>query len=86
MRLEDFASFVDQWDGAEALSEELFKKFISDPRIPKRISQMLDNDTLFSELYWTSISNLAKEMMNEYLEQDAHFISLLPENKGEVGK
>lgn len=85
-RLEDFASFVDQWDGAEALSEELFKKFISDPRIPKRISQMLDNDTLFSELYWTSISNLAKEMMNEYLEQDAHFISLLPENKGEAGK
>ena len=47
---------------------------------------MLYNDTLFSELYWTSISNLAKEMMNEYLEQDAHFISLLPENKGEVGK
>ena len=47
---------------------------------------MLYNDTLFSELYWTSISNLAKEMMNEYLEQDAHFISLLPENKGEAGK
>lgn len=44
-------------------------------------SGMLYNDTLFSELYWTSISNLAKEMMNEYLEQDAHFISLLPENK-----
>ena len=49
-------------------------------------SGMLYNDMLFSELYWTSISNLAKEMMNEYLEQDAHFISLLPENKGEVGK
>ena len=48
-------------------------------------SGMLYNDTLFSELYWTSISNLAKEMMNEYLEQDAHCISLLPKIKGRLG-
>lgn len=78
-RMEDFASNAAEWDKAEALSDEQFQRFISDPSIPDRIEKKLGKNDPYWESYWDSISDVAHELLNEYLKNNTHPDCFTPE-------
>lgn len=67
-RMEEFASYTAEWDDAEALSEERYRQFISDPSIPERIENRLNKCNRYWECYWDSIAGVEKELLDVYLE------------------
>lgn len=66
-RYEDFYSQVSEWEDAEKLNEDEWKRFISDARIPEEINAGL-SDTYQSE-YWNAVCEAAHKLLNEYLEK-----------------
>lgn len=78
-RMEDFASNAAEWDKAEALSDEQFQRFLSDPSIPGRIEKKLGKNDPYWESYWDSISDVAHELLNEYLKNNTHPDCFTPE-------
>ena len=66
-RYEDFYSQVSEWEDAEKLNEDEWKRFISDARIPEEINAGL-SDTYRSE-YWNAVCEAAHKLLNEYLEK-----------------
>lgn len=70
-QLEDFASQISDWDELVHLSGEQIERMTHDPRFPGRFQKALGNNDYYWESYWLTMSEVAKEFVNLYLNENA---------------
>ena len=71
-QLEDFISQISDWDELDRLSDEQYQRLIQDHRFPTRLEKALGKNDSYWEAYWESVSVVAHELVNEYLQENAH--------------
>lgn len=67
-QLEDFVSQIHDWDELGRLTEEQYQRMIQDRRFSERLEKALGRNDYFWESYWESVSEVAHELVNEYLQ------------------
>lgn len=67
---EHFATAVSKYKKAENLSEEQYRKLLSDKSIPERIHDKLRKKDSYGKAYWKSVFEAAEELLDEYLNRN----------------
>lgn len=70
-QLEDFTLQISDWDELVHLSAEQIERMTHDPRFPGRFQKALGNNDYYWESYWLTMSEVAKEFVNLYLNENA---------------
>lgn len=68
-RTEDFVEQITDWDELGCLSEKQYNELISKPEIADKIGSALTANDTFNEAYWQTVSEVAHQIVNEYLKE-----------------
>lgn len=68
-RIHDFILQIEDWDEVAALTEEQFKKLISDPNIADEIGSALTANDSFDDAYWMSVSEVAHRLVDDFIKE-----------------
>lgn len=66
-RFEDFKSQIEDWDEVDKITPKYYEMLITDKRIPERIENSLSKNDSYYEAYWESVSEVAHELVREYV-------------------
>jgi len=68
-RTEDFVEQITDWDELSCLSEKQYRELISRSGIADKISSALTTNDNFNEAYWQTVSEVAHQIVDEYLKE-----------------
>ena len=70
-RRADFIEQIEPWEELGKLKPEHYEKMKADPNLPDRIHNALGKNDAYWEAYWDSISEVAHNIVLEYLKKQA---------------
>ena len=83
--VEDFVEQIESWDEIDGLSDEQYHELISDKTIPERIDSRLSKNDYYFESYWESVSEVAHDVVREYIAKNTHSDGNADENHAQGG-
>lgn len=78
-QLEDFISQVADWEKLDKLTDEQYNRMVQDSRFPDRLHSALGKNDAYWESYWQTVSEVAHELVDEYMKEDTHPACYTPE-------
>lgn len=67
-QLEDLVAQISDWDELDGLTDEQYQRLIRDRRFPERLEKALGRN----DYYWETVSEVAHELVDEYLQENSH--------------